>query len=93
MERSYLPSVVRGCRVSEGPDNRTFIYRCLTNFGYSGAPILAQINGMPAVIGIGSGGSREQMRGIACSASQFENAVAELMQDVDRPGISLSPAR
>ena len=36
MDRPYLPSVVHDCRVSEGPDDRAFMYRCLTNSGYSG---------------------------------------------------------
>ncbi|MGO9631111.1 MAG: trypsin-like serine peptidase [Xanthobacteraceae bacterium] len=78
MERPYLPSIVRNCRVSEAPDDGAFVYQCLTNKGYSGAPILAEIDGAPSVIGIGSGGKKEERLGMACSATQFEKAVAEL---------------
>ena len=80
MDRPYLPSVVHDCRVSEGPDDRAFMYRCLTNSGYSGAPILAEIDGTLSVIGIASAAKKEERRGIGCSASQFEKAVAELMR-------------
>ena len=52
-----MPSIVRDCSVSESPDNRVFNHKCLTNFGYSGAPILAQIGGITAVIGINSVGN------------------------------------
>ena len=66
--------------MSEGLDDRAFMYRCLTNFGYSGAPILAEIDDTPLVIGIASAAKKEERRGIGCSASQFEKAVAELIQ-------------
>jgi uncharacterized protein len=79
-DRPYLPSIVHDCVVTEGQDDRTFMYRCLTNFGYSGAPIIVEIDGAPSVIGIASASQKEERRGIACSASQFEKAVAELMQ-------------
>jgi len=80
IDRRYLPSIDRKCRVSEGPDDRAFIYRCLTNPGYSGAPILADIDGTLSVIGIGSGGNKKERLGVACSARQFEKTIAELMQ-------------
>jgi uncharacterized protein len=79
-DRPYLPSIVRDCVVTEGQDDRTFMYRCLTDFGYSGAPILVEIDGAPSVIGIASASQKEERRGIACSASQFERAVAQLMK-------------
>ena len=79
-DRPYLPSIVRDCLVTEGLDDRTFMYRCLTNFGYSGAPILVEIDGEPSVIGIASASQKEERRGIACSANQFEKTVAQLMQ-------------
>jgi uncharacterized protein len=79
-ERRYLPSIVRDCRVREGPDEGAFAYRCFTNFGYAGAPILAEIEGTPSLIGIVSRGSKEGLRGIACSAQQFEKAIARLIQ-------------
>jgi TPR repeat protein len=78
-DRPYLPSIVHDCVVTEGQDDRTFMYRCLTNFGYSGAPIIVEIDGAPSVIGIGSASQMEERRGIACSASQFEKAVAQLV--------------
>jgi uncharacterized protein len=79
-ERRYLPSIVRDCRVREGPDDGAFLYRCFTNFGYSGAPILVEIEGTPSLIGIVARGSKEGLRGIACSARQFEKTVIDLMQ-------------
>jgi V8-like Glu-specific endopeptidase len=79
-ERRYLPSIVRDCRVRATPDDGAFAYRCFTNFGYSGAPVLAEIGGAPTLIGIISSGSREGLRGVACSARQFETTLVELMQ-------------
>jgi uncharacterized protein len=79
-DRLYLPSIVRDCSVSEGPDNRFLKHKCLVNFGYSGAPILAQIGGDTAVIGINSVGDPQRRTGMACSATQFAKAVAELTQ-------------
>jgi V8-like Glu-specific endopeptidase len=79
-DRLYLPSIVRDCSVNESPDNRVLNHKCLTNFGYSGAPILAQIGGITAVIGINSVGNPERRTGRACSATQFAKAVAELTQ-------------
>ena len=80
IDRRYLPSIDRKCHVSEGLDDRAFIYRCLTNPGYSGAPIFADINGTLSVIGIGSGGNKQKRLGMACSAGQFEKIISELMQ-------------
>ncbi len=76
-DRPFLPSVVRDCWVG-GLDEQTLMYRCLTNSGFSGAPILTQVGGTYAVIGIGSGSNHEMRQGYACSATQFEKAVAEL---------------
>ena len=76
-DRPFLPSIVRDCWVG-GFDEQTLMYRCLTNSGFSGAPILAQVNGTYSVIGIGSGSNHEMRQGYACSATQFEKAVAEL---------------
>ena len=77
-DRLYLPSIVRDCSVSESPDNRIFQHKCLTNFGYSGAPIIAQIGGITSVIGINSIGDPQRRNGMACSATQFAKTVAEL---------------
>ena len=79
-DRLYLPSIVRNCSVSESSDNRFFEHHCLTNFGYSGAPILAQIGDTTAVIGINSVGDPQRRIGVACSAIQFAKVVGELMQ-------------
>jgi uncharacterized protein len=79
-DRLYLPSIVRDCPVNESADNRLFKHKCLTNFGYSGAPIIAQIGGTTAVIGINSVGDPQQRSGTACSATQFAKAIGELMQ-------------
>jgi uncharacterized protein len=79
-DRLYLPSIVRDCSVNESSDNRFFEHHCLTNFGYSGAPILAQIGDTTAVIGINSVGDPQRRIGVACSATQFAKAIGELMQ-------------
>jgi V8-like Glu-specific endopeptidase len=79
-DRPYLPSIVRDCPVSEGPDARIFKHQCLTNFGYSGAPILAEIDGSTVVIAINSTGNPQQRVGMASSATQFSKTVAELAQ-------------
>lgn len=80
IDRRYLPSIDRKCRVSEGPDDKAFIYHCLINPGYSGAPILADIDGTPSVIGIGSRGNKRERLGMACSARQFEKTISELVK-------------
>jgi hypothetical protein len=79
-DRLYLPSIVRDCSVNEGSDDRFFTHHCLKNFGYSGAPILAQVSGITAVIGINSVGDPQRRIGMACSATQFAKAIGELMQ-------------
>jgi uncharacterized protein len=79
-DRRYLPSIVRDCSVEESPDNRLFNHTCLINFGYSGAPILAQIGGSTVVIAINSVGNPERRTGTACSATQFARVVAQLAQ-------------
>ena len=77
-DRRYLPSIVRHCSVTEGANQRFLNHRCLTNFGYSGAPIIAQIGDIVSIIGINSVGAPEQRTGVACSANQFAKAVNEL---------------
>jgi V8-like Glu-specific endopeptidase len=74
-DRPFLPSIVRDCTVGMQND-QTLIYTCLLTHGYSGAPLFAQINGTPTVIGIGSGGNEK--RGYAASAVQFEKVIADL---------------
>ena len=78
MERRYSPSVLRNCLADQPEDKRTLILRCLANFGYSGSPILAEINGTPTVIGVFSAGESETRSAFACSASQFGEKFKEL---------------
>jgi uncharacterized protein len=77
-DRRYLPSIVRHCSVTESVDQKFLNHRCLTNFGYSGAPIITQIGDIVSIIGINSVGAPEQRTGVACSANQFAKAVNEL---------------
>jgi uncharacterized protein len=78
-ERLYSPTGLRNCRADLGKDNRLLMVQCLGNFGYSGSPILADINGIPAVVGIFSAFREEERLTIAASASQFEAAVSDLI--------------
>ena len=81
-DRLYLPSIVRDCSVSEGPDNRFLKHKCLANFGYSGAPILAQIGDITAVIGINSVGDPQR----ANRHGVFRHAVCQGRRRVDAVG-------
>jgi uncharacterized protein len=76
-ERRYSPTAQRNCRADWGKDNRLLMVQCLANFGYSGSPILAEVNGAPAVVGIFSSFHEETRLTIAASASQFEAAVKD----------------
>jgi uncharacterized protein len=82
-DRRYLPSIVRHCSVTESANQKFLNHRCLTNFGYSGAPIIAQIGDVASIIGINSVGAPEQRTGVACSAYQFAKAVTELTKAED----------
>ena len=42
-DRRYLPSIVRHCSATESADGRFLNHGCLTNAGYSGAPLIAQM--------------------------------------------------
>ncbi len=77
-ERLYSPSIQRGCHLSTTGDDRIFLFRCLLNFGYSGSAIMADVDGSAAVIGVVSAGSAAWLQGIACSARQFAQEVANL---------------
>jgi uncharacterized protein len=79
-DRRYLPSIVRHCSVSESPNRKILNHKCLTNFGYSGAPIIAQIGNTASVIGINSAAEPGLRAGVACSATQFAKIVSELIQ-------------
>ena len=77
-ERRYSPTALRNCRADLGKDNRLLTVQCLANFGYSGSPILADINGIPAVVGIFSAFREEERLTFATSASQFDAAIRDL---------------
>lgn len=79
-ERRYSPTAMRNCRADWGRDNRLLMVQCLANFGYSGSPILADIDGTPAVVGIFSAFHEELRLTIAASASQFEAAVRDAIE-------------
>jgi uncharacterized protein len=77
-ERPYSPTVLRNCLADQAEDDRILSVRCLANFGYSGSPILAEVNGTTAVIGVFSAADLETKNAFACSASQFEGKLREL---------------
>jgi len=78
-ERRYSPTGQRNCSADSDRDNRLLILQCLANFGYSGSPILADVDGTPAVIGILSAIVEERRLSFAASATQFETAVKDLI--------------
>ena len=78
-ERRYSATALRNCRADLGKDNRLLVVQCLANFGYSGSPILVDIDGIPAVVGIVSAGREEERLTFAASASQFEAAIRDLI--------------
>jgi V8-like Glu-specific endopeptidase len=82
-DRPFLPSVRRDCAIKPGASDGIFTFECLLNFGYSGAPILADVAGEPVVIGIGSlvqfSADKHPRMGVACSSTQFAARVSELL--------------
>ncbi len=76
-ERRYSPTEQRNCRADVTNDERLLILHCLANHGYSGSPILADIDGAIAVIGIFSSFHEETRVTFAPSASRFEAAVRD----------------
>ena len=78
MERPYSPTVLRNCLADQAEDDRILMVRCLANFGYSGSPILAEVNGTPVVIGVFSATEFETKNAFVCSASQFEEKLKEV---------------
>jgi uncharacterized protein len=78
-ERRYSATALRNCRADWSNDNRLLTVQCLANFGYSGSPILAEIGGIPTVVGIVSAGQEETRLTFAASASQFEAAIRDLI--------------
>ena len=80
-ERRYLPSVARNCEITTDLGKGIFGHDCLFNFGYSGAPILADVKGIPSIIGVGSLNSAVDgvaHYGVACSANQFAAEVEKM---------------
>jgi V8-like Glu-specific endopeptidase len=76
-ERRYSPTAQRNCRADWAGDNRLLLVRCLANFGYSGSPVMAEIDGVPVVVGIFSAFHEETRLMFAAPASQFEAVVRE----------------
>jgi uncharacterized protein len=76
-ERRYSPTAQRNCRAERTRDSRLLLVRCLANFGYSGSPILAEIDGAPVVTGVFSAFQEETRLMFASPASQFEAAVRD----------------
>jgi uncharacterized protein len=85
-ERRYSPTALRNCRADRN-DTGLMVLQCLANHGYSGSPILADIDGSPAVIGILSAIQEEKRLSFAASASQFEAAIKDAI------GAESAPAR
>ncbi len=76
-ERRYSPTAQRNCRAESARDSRLLLVRCLANYGYSGSPVLAEIDGALVVIGLFSAFQEETRLMFAPSASQFEAAVRD----------------
>jgi V8-like Glu-specific endopeptidase len=75
-ERRYSPTALKNCR-ADRTGNGLIMLQCLANHGYSGSPILADIDGIPAIIGILSAIQEEKRLSFAASAGQFEAAVRD----------------
>jgi V8-like Glu-specific endopeptidase len=86
-ERRYAPTALRNCRADLGPDGRLLVVQCLANLGYSGSPIMVDINGSPAVVGILSAINEETRLMFVPSASQFEATIRGMV------GAEASPTR
>jgi uncharacterized protein len=76
-ERRYSPTMQRNCQAERTRDSRLLMVRCLANFGYSGSPVLVEIDGAPVVTGLFSAFQEETRLMFAPSASQFEAAVRQ----------------
>jgi uncharacterized protein len=78
-ERRYSPTAQRNCRAELSKDTRLLTVLCLSNFGYSGSPVMAEVDGAPVIVGIFSAFHEESRLMFAPSAGQFEDAVKDLM--------------
>jgi V8-like Glu-specific endopeptidase len=83
-ERRYSPTALKNCR-ADRDDRGLMMLQCLANHGYSGSPILADIDGTPTVIGILSAIQEEARLSLAASASQFEAAVRDVIAQESAP--------
>jgi hypothetical protein len=87
-ERRFLPSVAKNCRITAESDDGIFGHDCLFNFGYSGAPILADVGGGPSIIGVSSLNQSQDgvaTAGVACSANQFASEVEKMSAGTAAP--------
>jgi len=84
-ERRYSPTAMRNCRADMVKDKRLLVVQCLANFGYSGSPILAELNGVPTVVGVLSAGQEETRLTIAVAVSQFEAAIRDQIEAEAKP--------
>ena len=85
-ERAYSPTIARNCGLYPlDSGNRVFRSRCLSHPGYSGSPILAEVDGSTKVVGIVTEGDAALPFGIVCSASQFGKRIAELNAEERTP--------
>lgn len=78
MERQHLLSIARQCKAQGIADQRVIRHACLSNYGYSGAPLMARTPDGPAIIGIGSLAILGQS-GVASPAERFAR-VTDTMQ-------------
>ena len=96
-ERRYLPSIAHNCELSDFKTG-VFGHKCLFNFGYSGAPILAEVAGGPAIIGIGSLQENEfgdVSSGFSCASDQFAGAIERISSksDAQKSAAKTKPAK
>lgn len=76
-ERRYSPTMLRNCRADWSAEKKLMPVQCLANFGYSGSPILVDLDGTPTVVGVLSMILEEAGLSYAASANQFEAVVKE----------------
>ncbi|MET0220158.1 MAG: trypsin-like serine protease [Tardiphaga sp.] len=84
-ERRYSPTAQRNCHADWARDNRLLVVRCLANFGYSGSPVMAEVDGVTVVVGIFSAFQEETRLMFAAPASEFEATVKRQIEAEARP--------
>ncbi len=75
MERQHVLSIARNCKAQGDRELRVILHTCLSNFGYSGAPLMANTAAGPIVIGVGSLADLGRS-GVASPAERFEAEAA-----------------